>query len=208
MIASADGRATIEGRSSGLGHPEDRALFRAVRGAADAVLVGSRTLVVERYATLLDDEHRERRAALGLAPHPVVATISRLGPDAVAGVPLLEEPGVPIAIYTEQEAELSDADADVEVVALGEGRVELCAVLADLHARHGVRSVSCEGGPRLLRELAGAGCLDELLVTVAPMLVAGAGPTLLTGDALPGPPRMTLADVHRAEDHLFLRYVA
>jgi riboflavin biosynthesis pyrimidine reductase len=44
------------------------------------------------------------------------------------------------------------------------------------------------------------------MLTVAPLLVAGDGPTALTGAALDPPPRLTLRDVHRADDHLFLHY--
>ena len=62
MIASADGRIAVEGRSVGLGHPADRALLRELRTAVDAILVGTATLRAERYANLLDDEQHAQRA--------------------------------------------------------------------------------------------------------------------------------------------------
>jgi hypothetical protein len=68
MIASADGRVAVEGRSVGLGHPADRALLRELRTAVDAILVGTGTLRAERYANLLDDDQRAHRAAAGLSP--------------------------------------------------------------------------------------------------------------------------------------------
>jgi riboflavin biosynthesis pyrimidine reductase len=52
------------------------------------------------------------------------------------------------------------------------------------------------------------GCVDDLWLTVSPLLVAGDGPTILTGLPLPGPKKMALADVLRADDHLFLRYTS
>lgn len=208
MIASIDGRATIEGRSVKLGHPDDRALLRELRTAADAVLVGARTLVAEGYATLLDEDQRALRRAEGRPEHPVIATISRKGELTAGDAPLFGEPGVPVTVYSEAGAPIAGAAADVRSVGLGEGGVDFPHVLADLHAHHGAHGVACEGGPGLLRELAAQGCLDELLITVAPLLVAGDGPTPLTGDPLPGPPRMRLRDVHRADDHLFLHYVS
>jgi riboflavin biosynthesis pyrimidine reductase len=207
MIASADGRATVAGRSVGLGHPEDRGLLRELRTGADAVLAGAATLRAERYRRLLDPEQAERRRRAGLAEHPVVATVSRRGELCAADVPLFGEPGVPVAVYTQSGApRLRGATADVTVHELGEGRVDFPAVLASLHRDHGVHGVACEGGPALLRELIAQGCLDDLLLTVAPLLVAGAGPTALAGPALEPPARLQLRDVHRADDHLFLHY--
>ena len=65
----------------------------------------------------------------------------------------------------------------------------------------------CEGGPSLLRRLIAEDALDDLLLTVAPLAVGGAGPGILDGDVLgPPAPRLALRDVHRSEDHLFLHY--
>lgn len=206
MIASVDGRATVDGRSVALGHPEDRGLLRELRTGADAVLAGAATLAAERYADLLDEDQREHRRAAGLPVHPVLATVSRRGTLRAADVPIFAEAGVPIAVYSEQQAGFADAAADVTVHALGEGGVTLARVLESLHRDHGVDGVSCEGGPSLLRRLVAEGCLDDLLLTVAPLLVAGEGPTPLSGAILDPPPRLTLRDVHRADEHLFLHY--
>ena len=89
MIASVDGRATVDGRSVALGHPEDRGLLRELRTGADAVLAGPATLRAERYANLLDADQVEHRAAAGLRPHPVLATVSRRGTLRAADVAAL-----------------------------------------------------------------------------------------------------------------------
>jgi riboflavin biosynthesis pyrimidine reductase len=206
MIASVDGRATVDGRSVALGHPEDRGLLRELRAGADAILAGAATLCAERYANLLDPGQVEHRRHLGLREHPVLATVSRRGTLRAADVPIFSEPGVPIAVYTERGASLGDAAADVSVHALGEGGVTLRRLLASLHRDHGVDGVSCEGGPRLLTRLIAEDCLDDLLLTVSPLLVAGEGPTALAGPPLADPARLRLRDLHRAGDHLFLHY--
>jgi riboflavin biosynthesis pyrimidine reductase len=197
MVSTLDGRAAVEGRSVALGHPADRALLRELRTQVDAVLVGTRTLRAERYATLLDDDQRAHRRALGLPEHPLVVTWSRTL-DIPLDVPLFSEPATPVAVYTSSDA---DAPEGVEVRRIG----SLAAIPADLAAR-GMPAVSCEGGPRLLRELAAAGAIDELLLTLAPLLAAGDAPSILMGRALPEPARLELRSVHRAADHLFLRY--
>ncbi|MCW2990266.1 MAG: pyrimidine reductase, riboflavin biosynthesis, partial [Solirubrobacterales bacterium] len=81
-------------------------------------------------------------------------------------------------------------------------------LLAGLRERDGAELVLCEGGPRLLRTLASAGLLDDLVLTVAPLLVAGDAPGPLTGPALEPPAAMSLRGVWRAGDHAFLHYAA
>jgi riboflavin biosynthesis pyrimidine reductase len=205
MVASVDGRAAVKGKSVGLGHPVDRALLRELRTAADAILVGTPTLRAERYANLLDDDQRAARVAAGLPAHPLVVTISRRLQLPVE-VPLLHEAGVRILAYTESDAPAPQVGADLEVVRCAPGTLAPGAVLADLGAR-GVRGVLCEGGPTLLRELIAGGGLDDLLLTVAPLVVGGDAPTILAGAALPAPAALALREVHRAGEHLFLHYV-
>jgi len=202
MIASIDGRASVDGRSVALGAPADRELLRELRTAADVILVGAGTLAAERYANLLDAEQRARRVAGGLSPHPLIATVSRrLELD--RGIPVLSEPGTPVRVYTEAAGEVPGA----EVRHFDAGSLTLPAVLRDLAAGD-ERCVLCEGGPRLLRTLIAEGSLDDLLVTVSPLLVAGDAPGMLTGPELPGPPRLGLRAVHRSGDHVFLHYAA
>jgi riboflavin biosynthesis pyrimidine reductase len=207
MIASADGRATVAGTSVGLGHPADTALLRELRTAVDAILVGTGTLRAEGYANLLDDAQRERRVARGLDAEPIVATIARRG-NVPFDVPLFAEPGARIQVYTEAEAPPSSAAASVAVERLPPGEATPAAVLAHLARERGVRSVLCEGGPTLLRGLVASACIDDMLLTLAPLLAAGGAPGLLEGDPLDPPGRLRLSDVHRAGEHLFMHYVA
>ncbi|MES1192734.1 MAG: dihydrofolate reductase family protein, partial [Solirubrobacterales bacterium] len=206
MVATVDGRAAVQGRSVALGHPADRALLRELRTAADAILVGSGTLAAERYANLLDDEQRARRVAEGRSPHPLVVTLSRqltLSRD----VPLFDEPGVPIVVFTHaaEEVVAPVLGADLDVVRVAAEEPLLASALAALGAR-GVRSVLCEGGPTLLRQLVADAALDDLLLTVSPLLAAGAAPTILDGAPFAEPARLALREVHRADDHVFLHY--
>jgi len=193
MIASIDGRAAVAGRSVGLGHPADRELLRGLRGAADGVVVGAATVRAERYASLFDTDDTKP-----------IAVVTRSG-DVPWDVGLFAEPESRVIVYTGADVEPpATVAADVRVTRAAEPS----AVLADLHAREGARVVLCEGGPRLLWAMVRAGLLDDLMLTVAPLLAAGAAPTALAGDALDPPPRMALRSVRRAGDHLFLHYAS
>jgi riboflavin biosynthesis pyrimidine reductase len=207
MVTSVDGHVTVDGRSGGLGGSEDRAVFRGLRQYADALLVGPATLNRERYSTTLDPPHRAAREAAGRPAEPLLATISRslsIDPD----VPFLHEPLTRAAIYTEATTPFPVDAERIEVVRLPAATP--AAVLADLDAR-GAELVNCEGGPGLLAGLARDQVLDELLVTVSPLLVGGLDPLTMLRGALgaPGAPStlpLRLREVWRGGDVVFLHY--
>lgn len=191
MIASADGRAAVAGRSVGLGHPADRAVLRGLREGADAVLVGAATVRAERYANLFDGETRRP-----------IAIVTRTG-DVPWDVGLFGEPGARIVIYSATPV-AAPSGTVAEVAA--RPAAHPAAILADLRKREGAELVMCEGGPRLLRALVAEGLLDDLVLTLAPLLVAGDAPAPLAGPELDPPAGMGLRGVWRADDHAFLHY--
>jgi riboflavin biosynthesis pyrimidine reductase len=85
------------------------------------------------------------------------------------------------------------------------GRVDLAAGLAELR-RRGLAQVLSEGGPHLFGALTAADLVDEVCLTVAPML-AGPGAGRITAGT-PAPPRgLSLRHVLAADDgNLLLRY--
>ncbi|MFN8124049.1 MAG: dihydrofolate reductase family protein [Thermoleophilia bacterium] len=71
----------------------------------------------------------------------------------------------------------------------------------------GTGTVLCEGGPGLIAQLAAAGCLDKLFLTVSPLLVGGDAARVLRGDALDPPLPLRLAAAAEEDGMLFLRYL-
>jgi riboflavin-specific deaminase-like protein len=205
FIASADGRAAIDGRSEGLGGDADLELLVELRAIADAVLIGTGTLRAEGYDRLVKRaERRERRRAAGLAPDPLAVVLSRRF-DVPWDAGLFHAPEQPVLVYTGVDAgEPPDVPAPVEVV-----RLEvpgLTEMLADLRAR-GVRALLSEGGPTMHGALWAAGVVDELFLTVAPLITGDDGePSIVEGGRLPEAARLELLSVDRAGSELFLRY--
>jgi riboflavin-specific deaminase-like protein len=204
MVSTADGRAAIEGRSHDLGSEADTLLLTELRALADAVMIGTGTLRAEGYARLVSDPDRiARRAAHGLAATPVAVLLSR-SLDLPWDAGLFAAAGQPVLAYTGSDAEAPEVAAALEVVRLEDPSP--AAALADLRAR-GVRALLCEGGPTLNRALLAAGVVDELFLTLAPMLAGTAdAPRIVEGEDLPEPLTMQLAWVLRHGDELFLRY--
>jgi riboflavin biosynthesis pyrimidine reductase len=210
MISTLDGRATLGGRSGALGNAADHALFHALRAVVDAVMVGAGTARAEHYGRIVREEStRELRRARGLAEEPLACIVSgrlALGSD----TPLLADPAARVAILTASEASVPDCAAQIEYVrAARDGRLDLAAALEEVAAR-GVRTVLCEGGPHLNGQLLQAGLVDELFLSLSPLL-AGGDPTgealrILAGVDLDPPVTLELLDVLESESYLFLRY--
>ncbi len=206
MIGAADGRATVDGRAGGLGSPADRSVLRELRTAADALLVGSSTLIAEGYATLLDPPQQEARLARGLPATPLMATVSRGLDSRLFEVPLFAEEGQRLLVCTESPEDPPPLQADVRLARMDPGTLTPAACLRLLR-EDGARVVVSEGGPTLLRELLADGLVDDLVLTIAPALVAGGGRTVVHGPVFDPPIALELREVLRGEDHLFLHYV-
>jgi len=209
MVASADGAAQVAGRARGLSSPADVRLFATLRGHADVLLVGAGTARAERYrGDRPTDQRRAWRRERGLAEVPTIAVVSRhcaLDPDG----PLFADTAVPPLILT-CDAAPADRRAALarraEVLTAGDDSVDVARAL-ELLAERGLRRVSCEGGPTLLAQVIATGRLDELSLTLSPLLVAGAALRVTQGPELDQPRRLRLGQVLEEDGFLFLRYL-
>lgn len=210
MVAAVDGAATAEdGVTRGISSDADRDLLLLLRALADVVLVGAGTVRAEGYGPVrVRPEHAALREAQGLAPVPPLAVVSgRLDLDLTR--PLFTEAKVPTIVLTSTQAapdRLEAARAIADVVVAGEGLVDPVAIRRAL-AERGHRRILCEGGPALLAQLAATGQLDELCLTLGPMLTGGDAVRILRGAGLPGGLPLSLGHVLTAGDELYLRYV-
>ncbi|WP_043478296.1 pyrimidine reductase family protein [Kitasatospora sp. MBT66] len=213
MVASADGASSVDGRSAGLSTPVDAALLGVLRALADVVLVGAGTARSEGYGPA--DVHpilSGLRVQAGQEPAPAIAVVSarlhNLRPDS----PLLTSPPVSpgartVVITTESapaEAVRAIEDA-ADVVVVGRDQVDLDTAVQALASR-GWHRILCEGGPQLLGQVQAAGLLDELCLTVAPLLVGGAVPRIAHSPAVSNE-QMRLASLLTDDGFLFTRYV-
>ncbi|MBS1693000.1 MAG: pyrimidine reductase family protein [Actinobacteria bacterium] len=212
MITSLDGGATDGGLSGGLGGPGDRAVFALMRGAADVVIVGAATVRAENYAgAQLSVAQRQARQRRGQAEVPPIAVVTRsadLDPDgrlftlsAVAPLILTCTRSVADARHR-----LGGVAEVIDASATDPGAVDPARVLAALAMRKLFR-VLAEGGPHLMGLLIADGLLDELCLTIAPVLVGGAASRIATGAGAVHT-RMRRAHVLSDDDgYLYTRYI-
>lgn len=208
FIATVDGRSTFDGRSGALGDEGDSALFHGLRERADAVLVGTRTLEVERYGRMLGrEERRQRRRSGGRADEPLACLVTRSG-RLPTDIPLFAEPEARIVVFAAGQLALEGVQAQVDVVRLDPGQLTLTTALRRLRSDHGIDLLLCEGGPTMFGSLLEEDLVDELFLTLSPKLAGGGTePTITTGSELKALRPLRPAWVLEREGYLYLRYL-
>lgn len=210
MVSTLDGAAQHDGRSQAISSDADMRIFGTLRGLADVVLVGAETVRLEGYRPArARDAFAGRRAAAGQTPAPAIAVVSAsLNLD--LSLPLFVSPLAQTLILTGAAASpdriRAAEKAGARVLVAGDGPgVEPSRAVAAL-AELGLTRQLTEGGPRLLGQFVAADVLDELCLTVSPLLVVGGAQRITGGPDLTDPERFALAAVLEENGFLFTRY--
>jgi riboflavin biosynthesis pyrimidine reductase len=214
FVSSADGAVEINGRSAGLSGPADQRVYHLGRDLADVVLLGAGTATIEEFNGVHPDERTaQRRRRHGLAPVPPIAVITSgrsLPPDA----PVITDALTPTIVITSAVAPPATRDAWAAAGAIvlvagagiaGRDTVDLPAAV-DMLVERGLKRIDCEGGPRLFGSLLAAGLVDELRLTISPLLVSGSADRIVLGTGI-DPAALRLASVLTEDDMLMLRYL-
>jgi riboflavin biosynthesis pyrimidine reductase len=206
FVSTADGKATADGRTRSLGGEGDRAAFHLLRTQVDAVLAGTGTLRVERYGAMTRDERlREIRVSEGKAAQPLAVVISRSG-DIPFDIPLFADPESRVALYAPSSTMVPECAAEVIVHEIASAGEPIAEALASLRRDHDVRSLLFEGGPAMFNAMLDANLVDELFLTLAPILVGGGERGITAGAPLAGARPLRLVWALELDGHLFLRY--
>lgn len=214
MIASADGAAAVQGTSTALGNPADSTVLSAVRACADWIVAAAGTARSERYGLPRPGARaRKLRVSAGRPERPrlaVASTSLRLPLD----LPLFAEqrPGDDLPLILTGRDAPAEAVAGLldrgiaEVVRLASPRPAPAEIVAELDAR-GAEVVLCEGGPSFNAQFVDAELVDELCLSIAPLLAGGGGPRIVRGSQQPIPQHLELYHLLEAQNTLFARYL-
>lgn len=193
MVTSADGAVTgPDERSAAISSPADKLVFGALRRLSDVVLVGAGTARSEGY--------RPARV-------PIALVSARLQLDLTS--PLLAQAEHRTIVFTAASAGaelIRETAAVADVVVCGEDHVDLAVAVGVLHER-GLHRVLCEGGPHLLGSVLGQELLDELCLTISPVLAGGGIARIVAGPTLPATVDLELAHLLEFDGSLFARYL-
>ena len=231
FVSSVDGVTTlgIPGNSGGDAisgkNRHDHAIMGLLRAVADAVVIGSGNLAAsprhnwapERVFPELAEEYRELRRRMNKAESPVNVIVSAK-PQMDFTLPFFHSGSAgALVVTTESGAALVDhgkIPEKVRVIVAGKGPVLSAGQILDavLTYQPGSGIILIEGGPHLLRTFYAEHALDELFLTLSPV-VAGRSEApgrlgLVEGENLApdNPAWGEIVSVKRADNHLFLRY--
>ncbi len=212
MIASTDGAITVGGTSEALGNAADQAVFSAVRACCDWILVAAGTARIERYS-LPRPKRRTRvaRRVAGLRSRPGLAVVtSSLNLD--LDLPMFSDrrPGdaLPLIIAgsTATTSQIAHFDSVAEIVQTRSPRPTCDEIMTELSRRE-ARVVLSEGGPSFNAQLADAGIIDELCLSISPLVAGGDSTRLINGSRRLVPQSLVLDHLAVASDTIFARYL-
>ena len=186
MVMSIDGSTVVEGKSTLLSNPADRDVLIALRSAAETIVVGAGTIREEMY---------EVPSKKGLR----VGVVTRTGKMDL-NINLFKS-GVGFLIMPE-DAKQPDTEFDLEIVRAGKGNVDLQLAMSQLPGTF----VQLEGGALLNASMFAANLVDEINLTISPMVTGADSPRLANG----APPLHSDYEVaHILEDNgfMFIRYL-
>jgi riboflavin biosynthesis pyrimidine reductase len=208
FVTSIDGAAAVRGRSGGLGSDADRRVFDLLRVACDVVVVAAGTVRAEGYGPLrVDGRHEGLRREAGFADQPRFGIVSgSLDVDPDDRI-FTEAPVRPLVLTTRSadRGRVAALSRVADVVECGDEKVdgrELRTALASA----GMTRIHSEGGPAFFGALVASGAVDDMCLTVSPLLVGGDSGRIATGPVPAAPVGLALAHVVRADDVLLLRY--
>jgi riboflavin biosynthesis pyrimidine reductase len=234
FVSTLDGVVSyqIPGHAGGgeiSGHnEEDRFIMGLLRASADAVMIGSGTLLAtspdhlwipEYMYPEAADLYRTYRQVLRKPAYPRAVIVSAGGAVDLERA-IFRTPGIAVQIITTGKGrdQLDAAGVNrfdtVEVTVLDDsgGMVAPAAMLKFLRLTLGVDLLLHEGGPTLFGQFVGAGVVDEFFLTVAPQ-IAGRNaqqprPAMIWGtEFLPETaPWLRILSVKQSGSHLYLRY--
>ncbi len=182
----------------------------ALRADSDAIMVGAGTVRSDNPRLLVRSaERRAARVAAGRPENPLKVTLTGRGcldPDAAFFT--TGDGGRLVYCASGGYRRTAAAVGDRATVVDAGDEVDLGLLLADLYER-GVDRLMVEGGQRMHTQLLGAGLVDELQLSVAPIFVGeSCAPRLLGDGRFPADPqrRARLAEVRALGDVVLMRY--
>jgi riboflavin biosynthesis pyrimidine reductase len=207
MVATADGAASLNGVTQGISSDTDRRVFALLRTLCDVILVGASTAREEKYKPARPRELWSHLRA-GRPPTPPIAVVTgRLDLDPDSPLITAAPPDARTILITTASAPAARRDQlarHAEVIVAGEDTVDLTTAV-DALAERGHRRLLTEGGPQLLAGLIAAGLLDELCLTIGPLMV-GPGASRIVAGAEAAPLPLRLAHVLEDQGFLLCRY--
>ncbi|MFC1787132.1 2,5-diamino-6-(ribosylamino)-4(3H)-pyrimidinone 5'-phosphate reductase [Halobacteriota archaeon] len=196
---SADGKiSTYDRRQVRISNYEDMKRVDRLRAGSDAIMVGIGTVLADNPGLTVKsgDKNAIRIVVDSMARTPVDAEV-------------IFRKGGPTIIAVSKSAPSDRVSAlreKAEVIAVGDDRVLLSELLADLKNR-GIERLMVEGGATLNWSLISGGLVDEIYAYIGNIIIGGkTAPTLLDGVGLKEPMKLKLLSVERMGEGVLVKW--
>ena len=190
----------------------DKHRLLEIRSTGDALLVGLNTIAADNMSMGLPDESlRRQRLRRKQAPFPIRVIVTNSG-KIHPRLKVFQTDFSPVIIYSTERMPPRTQTALAGKAALhlhAGGTVDLRKMLRHLSECYKVKRIVCEGGPSLFRSLLAQDLVDEINLTLCPLVFGGlSAPTLTSvpGDFLPHAVHCELAKMETVNGECFLRY--
>ncbi|MEM2856742.1 MAG: 2,5-diamino-6-(ribosylamino)-4(3H)-pyrimidinone 5'-phosphate reductase [Candidatus Nitrosocaldaceae archaeon] len=200
---SLDGKIASKSRDSKISSEKDLLRVHKLRSEVDAIMIGINTainddpLLTARYGynakpirVIVDSNVRIRKDSRIVKSSKEIKTILAIAENNIDKARELEEHGI-------------------EVIAIGEHKVDLKRLLSILYSKN-IKSLMLEGGGELNWSMLYNGLVDEIIISIAPLIIGGRDAiTLVEGDgftSINSCIRLHLKDVIRIDDEVIVRY--
>lgn len=206
MVESIDGATAVDGSATPLNDRDDRELFLALRAVADYVMNGAETVRAENLGPpRMSEEMLTRRLDAGFtATHPTMVVLTR-SLDLDPGHRIFSDPERrPIVICGTdvEQGRLSSIGEVADVI-----QIDPLDGLGIVTALGNSGVILCEGGPTINSLLIEDDVVDEVNLTISPLLALGGSKRVASGRPLGSPVSMRLDRTLVGEKSLFLRFV-
>ena len=220
FAASADGSVAGNGAlSASVSGPADKRVFSLLRATCDAVVVGAGTARAEKYGPVkVRPSMQELRRSQGRTDPPALVLVTanaELNPESEMFTKSVSRTIVVTSAAAPHDRRRALAEV-ADVLICGDELVDLTVMVNEL-AKRGLERLLGEGGPQLFASMLAASQVDDLCLTISPLLVGGivlgvtgiphppsritAGPPLF-----PNPLRLSLRSLIEADSFLMTLY--
>lgn len=209
MAMTADGKiATANRKTSAFGSRADHANLLTLRDKADAILTGAGTLNAQPDVTLGPGPRSKK--------NPPLRVIASGGGNVNPRHKIFRTQGAPVIVLATERisrARLQKLETAADVVKIcGASSIDFARALDFLQNEWGVKRLLCEGGGDLNDSLLRAGVVDEVNLTICPLILGGReAPTIAGGigfERLADACQFKLKSKKQVKNEIFLVYRA
>jgi riboflavin-specific deaminase-like protein len=218
MAMTLDGKvSTVQHTGAVFTSRHDKRRLAEIRAKADALIMGANTVAIDRPRMGIPSENlRQERIARGQSEQPLRVILSASGSLSEEAKPFTER-WSPILVFSSESApprwrekmERAVAPSGGKLFVMGKERVPLGQMLQVLGEQYNVRTALCEGGPTVNFQMIQEDLVDEIFITVAPLVFGGAS-ALSPVEGAGFPPDQvryaTLISTENIEGEVFLHY--